>query len=91
MGFAYAGETGLAAGGMWAMLCNYQRALAWYKRPWTHAVGMAVCYYGFQTAAKWEDMALAVSPGRVPSPILDFGPDCVHLVVGSAIASRCSC
>ena len=66
MGFKYAGETGMVAGLMWAGVCNFQKSLAWYKRPWTHVAGMAVSYYLFKAAAEWEDYALKVRVEKLP-------------------------
>ena len=58
MGYGYAGETGMLAGFSWAALCNWQQGMAWFRRPWYHAGGMAAGYCAFKLAAAYEDAQL---------------------------------
>jgi hypothetical protein len=57
-GWAYAGDAGILAGVSWATLCNFQRSLAYYRKPWTHVGGAVVGYYIFKAAAAFEDHQL---------------------------------
>mmetsp|Transcript_12756 Transcript_12756/g.27626 ORF Transcript_12756/g.27626 Transcript_12756/m.27626 type:complete len:83 (+) Transcript_12756:110-358(+) len=58
MGYAYAGDVGMAAGFAWATLVNFQKCLPWYRRPWTHAGGMLAGYVIFKAASAYEDRQL---------------------------------
>ncbi|MEW5300854.1 MAG: hypothetical protein WDW38_005229 [Sanguina aurantia] len=58
MGWEYAGQYGLVAGGSWAWLVNFQDMQPWYKRPWLYGSGMLAGYLFCKAATKWQDEAL---------------------------------